>query len=131
MARLSSFVDLKYTSDLHIQNIYDLETLRPIDKRMWKSIFDDNDLYFHATPGCSAVSIIKNGFKLQKEITDVGIEMHPQYFGEGIYFAEHIEKSLMYGDYVFVNYIKFEDMNDQQIEIIPPMDHPTFLSHRR
>lgn len=127
--KISKYVNLIYESDLYVKNLYDLKSLEILDVNLLYEILQD-DLHYHATSGCNAISILKNGWKFQDEVEKMGVNTLDQYLGHGLYFSEHIEKSMQYGNYVFIVKIDFEKYNQSDICLIPAMDHFSFVEYR-
>lgn len=126
-SKLSTYFDLLYENDLLIHGLYDLKSLTKIDniKTVFDKIIIDESIYYHATLACSAISILMNGFKDQETVEKLNIKTTDQYLGSGVYFAENIEKSLQYGNYVFIG-----RLTKNEPFIINHMDHLNFCEYR-
>lgn len=127
--KISKFVNLIYENDLIVKNLYDLKSMETLDVNLLSEILQD-DLHYHGTSGCNVISILKNGWKFQDEVEKIGVSTVIQYLGHGAYFAEHIEKSIQYGNYIFVVKIDFKKYNKSNICVVPAMDHVSFVKYR-
>lgn len=127
--KISTFVNLIYETDLFVKNLYDLKSMQIIETNKLQEILQE-DLHYHGTTGCNAISILKNGWKFQNEVEKIGLTTLDQYLGFGIYFSEHIEKSMQYGNYIFIAEINFKKYKKSDMCLIPAMDHFSFVEYR-
>lgn len=126
-SNLGAYFDLLYEEDLLIQGLYDLKSSTKIDnvKTVFNNIIMDENIYYHGTLACRAISILMNGFKDQKTVEKMNITPTDQYLGSGTYFAENIEKSIERGLYVFI-----AKLTKNEPFIINHMDHLNFCDYR-
>lgn len=125
---LKCFFKLRYEEDAFISNVYDLETMTAVNNipLIMNKMRESKTFFYHASTACNIISILRDGFKFQQDVQKLNVKTRDQYLGSGIYFAEYIEKSLQYGNFIFVAELNIVE----PYLVIPHMDHMSFSKYR-
>lgn len=84
--------------DIFIDDIYDYITGSPMNYLNLRYVLDSDKYYFHGTKPCSAMLIIRDGFKLRPS----GAHFSGEMLGPGVYVSDNIRKTFSFGNFVFV-----------------------------
>jgi hypothetical protein len=106
--------------DKYITVLYDYKTSNVLDLMEAIVIFQRDTYFYHGTNMCSALNILKIGFKSKEEIDK--LESIGGDFGEGTYFSDNVEKVMSYGNVVFVCKLNMENSFVTTKELEGPID---------
>lgn len=87
-----------YNKYIYVSDIFNYETDTMEDLDDLPGIIHSDRYYYHGTNPCSAIKIYKEGFKNNAD----GSKFTGGMLGEGIYFADNLEKSVAYGSVIFI-----------------------------
>lgn len=88
----------KIADDIYVENVYNFASGLPINSMNLHYLLESNDYFFHGTRACSALLIMRDGFKIAPKGSRVSGSM----LGPGVYVSDNIRKTFAYGNFVFI-----------------------------
>lgn len=96
--------------DIYLDDIYNFNTGLPVNTINMYYRLESNDYFFHGTKACSALLIMRDGFK----IAPPGSKVSGAMLGPGVYLSDNVRKTFAYGEFVF--FCKISPKNQLEVK---------------